>query len=59
MPGLTRRLMRAIELIERKRDGGKLTAAEIDHVSHEEVLKVADRAGKRLADLIKGVVAKL
>jgi purine-nucleoside phosphorylase len=32
---------------------------QIQHVSHEEVLAVADRAGKRLADLIKGVVARL
>src|SRR5206468_4329834 len=32
VPGLPRRLVRAVELIERKRDGGKLTAAEIDHL---------------------------
>src|SRR2546425_953117 len=30
--GLTRRLVRAVELIERKRDGGTLTAVEIDHL---------------------------
>lgn len=32
---------------------------QIQHVSHEEVLEVANRAGKRLADLVKGVVARL
>ena len=32
---------------------------QIEHVSHEEVLAVADRAGKRLAGLVKGVVARL
>ena len=32
---------------------------QIEHVSHEEVLAVADRAGKRLADVVKGVVARL
>src|SRR2546430_13650485 len=32
VPGLTRRLVRAVELIERKRDGGTLTAKEIDHL---------------------------
>ena len=32
VPGLTRRLVRAVELIERKRDGGTLTAEEIDHL---------------------------
>jgi len=32
---------------------------QIDHVSHAEVLAVADRAGKRLADLVTGVVARL
>src|SRR6267378_6637250 len=32
VPGLTRRLVRAVELIERKRDGGKLTGEEIDHL---------------------------
>ncbi|MBI2325398.1 MAG: purine-nucleoside phosphorylase [Chloroflexi bacterium] len=32
---------------------------QIQHVSHEEVLAVADRAGKRLAGLVKGVVARL
>ena len=31
----------------------------VDHVTHEEVLAVADRAGKRLADLVKGVVERL
>jgi purine-nucleoside phosphorylase len=31
----------------------------IAHVSHEEVLAIADRAGKRLANVVKGVVAKL
>src|SRR3989441_11789042 len=30
--GLTRRLVRAVELIERKRDGGTLTAKDIDHL---------------------------
>jgi purine-nucleoside phosphorylase len=30
----------------------------VDHVTHEEVLAVADRAGKRLASLVKGVVAR-
>src|SRR5207244_7267426 len=32
---------------------------QIEHVSHEEVLAVADRAGTRLAGVIKGIVAKL
>lgn len=32
---------------------------QIQHVSHEEVLAVADRAGKRLAEVVKGVVARL
>jgi purine-nucleoside phosphorylase len=32
---------------------------QIEHVSHEEVLAVANRAGKRLAELVKGVVARL
>jgi pyrimidine-nucleoside phosphorylase len=32
VPGLTRRLVRVVELIERKRDGGELTAEEIDHL---------------------------
>lgn len=32
---------------------------QIEHVSHEEVLAVADRAGKRLAGVVKGVVARL
>ena len=31
----------------------------IQHVTHEEVLEVANRAGTRLGDVIKGVVAKL
>jgi len=31
----------------------------IQHVTSEEVLEVASRAGKRLGDVIKGVVAKL
>jgi purine-nucleoside phosphorylase len=31
----------------------------IAHVTHEEVLAVADAAGKRLASLVKGVVARL
>ena len=31
----------------------------IDHVTHEEVLAVADRAGKRLGNVVKGVVKKL
>jgi purine-nucleoside phosphorylase len=31
----------------------------IDHVTHEEVLAVADKAGKRLGNLVKGVVGKL
>ena len=31
----------------------------IDHVSHEEVLKIADAAGKRLASVVKGVVRRL
>lgn len=32
---------------------------QIEHVSHEEVLAVANRAGKRLAEVVKGVVARL
>jgi purine-nucleoside phosphorylase len=32
---------------------------QIEHVSHEEVLAVANRAGKRLAKVVKGVVARL
>jgi len=32
---------------------------QIEHVSHEEVLAVAERAGRRLAELVKGVVARL
>jgi purine-nucleoside phosphorylase len=31
----------------------------IDHVSHEEVLAIADRAGKRLGEVVKGVVKRL
>jgi purine-nucleoside phosphorylase len=31
----------------------------IDHVTHEEVLAVADKAGKRLGIVVKGVVRKL
>jgi purine-nucleoside phosphorylase len=31
----------------------------VDHVSHEEVLAVANRAGRRLGEVVKGVVAKL
>jgi purine-nucleoside phosphorylase len=31
----------------------------IDHVSHEEVLAIADRAGKRLGEVVKGVVRRL
>ena len=31
----------------------------IEHVTHEEVLAVANRAGKRLGEVVKGVVAKL
>jgi purine-nucleoside phosphorylase len=31
----------------------------IDHVSHEEVLAIADKAGKRLGNVVKGVVGKL
>jgi purine-nucleoside phosphorylase len=30
-----------------------------EHVSHEEVLAVANRAGRRLGDVVKGVVARL
>ena len=32
---------------------------QIDHVTAEQVLSVANRAGKRLGELIKGVIAKL
>jgi purine-nucleoside phosphorylase len=32
---------------------------QIQHVTHEEVLEVAGRAGKRLASLVKGVIARL
>ena len=31
----------------------------VDHVTHEEVLAVADRAGKRLGNVVKGVVRRL
>ena len=31
----------------------------VDHVTHEEVLAVADRAGKRLGDVVRGVVKRL
>ena len=31
----------------------------VDHVSHEEVLAIADKAGKRLANVVKGVVKRL
>ena len=31
----------------------------VQHVTHEEVLAVADRAGKRLANVVKGVVRRL
>jgi purine-nucleoside phosphorylase len=31
----------------------------ISHVTHEEVLAVADKAGKRLGNLVKGVVRRL
>jgi purine-nucleoside phosphorylase len=31
----------------------------ISHVTHEEVLAVADKAGKRLGDVVKGVVRRL
>jgi hypothetical protein len=30
-----------------------------EHVTHEGVLEVANRAGKRLAQVVKGVVARL
>ena len=32
---------------------------QIEHVTHEAVLEVANRAGHRLADVIKGVIAKI
>ncbi len=32
---------------------------QIEHVSHEDVLAVANRAGKRLAEVVTGVVARL
>lgn len=32
---------------------------EIEHVTHEQVLEVANRAGRRLGEVVKGVVAKL
>ncbi len=31
----------------------------VDHVSHEEVLAIADKAGKRLGNVVKGVVQRL
>jgi purine-nucleoside phosphorylase len=31
----------------------------VDHVTHEEVLAVADKAGKRLGSVVKGVVKRL
>ena len=31
----------------------------VDHISQEEVLAVADRAGKRLGDVVRGVVKRL
>ena len=31
----------------------------VDHVTHEEVLAVADKAGKRLGNVVKGVVRRL
>ncbi len=31
----------------------------VDHVTHEEVLAVADKAGERLGNVVKGVVRKL
>ena len=31
----------------------------VDHVTHEEVLAVADRAGARLANVVKGVIERL
>lgn len=32
---------------------------QIQHVTHEEVLEVAHRAGRRLGEVIKGVIAKI
>jgi purine-nucleoside phosphorylase len=32
---------------------------QIEHVTHDSVLEVANRAGDRLADVIKGVIAKI
>jgi purine-nucleoside phosphorylase len=32
---------------------------QIEHVTHEAVLEVANRAGSRLAEVIKGVIAKI
>ena len=32
---------------------------QIEHVTHEQVLDVANRTGKRLGELVKGVVARL
>jgi purine-nucleoside phosphorylase len=31
----------------------------VQHVTHEEVLAVADRAGRRLATVVKGVLARI
>jgi purine-nucleoside phosphorylase len=31
----------------------------VEHITHEEVLAVADKAGKRLGNVVKGVVSKL
>ncbi len=31
----------------------------VDHVTHEEVLAVADKAGKRLGNVVKGVLRRL
>jgi hypothetical protein len=32
---------------------------QIEHVTAEAVLEVANRAGKRLGDVIKGVIARM
>jgi purine nucleoside phosphorylase len=32
---------------------------QIEHVTHEAVLAVANRAGERLAAVIKGVITKI
>jgi purine-nucleoside phosphorylase len=32
---------------------------QIEHVTHEAVLEVANRAGNRLAEVIKGVIARI